>query len=162
MINACDLQHIAYAGYISLQYIKVVMMSYIPSQQVSQKRLKTKVFSPLFCDIFFASLRVQTKEYQNMGSQELPKKISTSSEWWNQPAHQPKVFFGRKWPGKKLQAGVLVGSTTLRRLKFFLVAPRTPYFDILWSKPSDITKKCRPKVGKNVVFYEHLLTGYNV
>ena len=41
---------------------------------------------------------------------------------------------------------MLVGSTPLRRLKFFLVAPRTPYFDILWSKPSAITKK---KVGKN-------------
>ena len=41
---------------------------------------------------------------------------------------------------------MLVGSTPLRRLNFFLVAPRTPYFDILWSKPSAITKK---KVGKN-------------
>ena len=54
---------------------------------------------------------------------------------------------------------MLVGCTTLRRLKFFLVAPRTPYFDILWSKPSAIAKK----VGKNFCFKPflgHLLTGY--
>ena len=29
-----------------------------------------------------------------------------------------------------------------------MVAPRTPYFDILWSKPSNSQKKCHRKVGK--------------
>ena len=41
---------------------------------------------------------------------------------------------------------MLVGCTTLRRMKF-LVAPRTPYFNILWSKPSAIAKKMSPKCG---------------
>ena len=69
-----------------------------------QKLLKTKVFSPLFCDIFFVSLRVSTKEYQNIGSQELPKKISASSEGWNQPAHPPTFFYQNK--GKIFCSGI--------------------------------------------------------
>ena len=47
-----------YASFVYLSMVSVVTFKSIPSQQVSQKRLKTKVFSPLFCDIFFASLRV--------------------------------------------------------------------------------------------------------
>ena len=80
----------------------------------SQKRLKTKVFSPLLCDIFFVMCE--------------------------------ECFSGENglaW---------LVGSTTLRRLKFFLVAPRTPYFDILWSKPSNSQKNVTEKWGKNSAF----------
>ena len=58
----------------------------IPSQQVY---LKGQNFSPLF---FWWWLRVWTAENQSMGSWELPKKISASSEGWNQPAHSPTFF----------------------------------------------------------------------
>ena len=61
----------------------------------SQKRLKTKVFSPLLCDIFFVMCE--------------------------------ECFSGENglaW---------LVGSATLRRLKFFFGSSQDPIFDNLWS-----------------------------
>ena len=61
----------------------------IPSQQLY---LKGRFFPPLLGDIFLQWLRVWTTEYQNMGSWELPKKMSASSEGWNQPAHSPTFF----------------------------------------------------------------------
>ena len=70
----------------------------IPSQQVY---LKGQNFSPLF---FWWWLRVWTTEYQNMGSWELPKKISASSEGWNQPAHPPTFFYQNK--GKIFCSGI--------------------------------------------------------
>ena len=75
----------------------------LPSQQVSQKRLKTKVFSPLFFDIFFAMAEGLDQRISKYGVLGATKK-NFSLLRGVQPTSTPAYFFlpGHFLPKKTL------------------------------------------------------------